>query len=172
MYVNCVTFKIRFQRGAPVCIKVANLDEFWSSDSQWSDALLNSEFLTAWNVCCLWRYQRSCMSHPSNVSFDLLTIIILMSIINDLCHNHPWSQQYLAIPNNFYGQRTTSNANIYIKINCRTPAHIFLYALHQQWVRNRRENIIYFKVTVQSLSFLHDTKTSQSSSGFVGFGCI
>lgn len=107
-------------------IKVANLDKFWSSDSQWSDALLNCEFLTAWDVCCLWRYQRSCTSHPSNVSFDFITIIILISIINDLCHNHlgPSSQQYLAIPNNFYGQ-TTNNANIYIKINCRRPAHFF-----------------------------------------------
>ena len=65
-------------------------------------------------------------SHPSNVSFDLITIIILISIINDLCHHlRPSSQQYLAIPNNFYGQ-TTSNANICIKINCRRPAHFFV----------------------------------------------
>ena len=53
------------------------------------------------------------------MSLDFKTIVILISIINDICHNHlrPSSQQYLTIPNNFYGQ-TTSNADIYIKIIC------------------------------------------------------
>ena len=124
---------------------MANLDKFWSSDSQWSDALLNCEFLTAWDVCCLWRYQRGCTSHPSNVSFDFITIIILISIINDLCHNHlgPSSQQYLAIPNIFDGQ-TTSNANIYIKINCRRPAHFFVCSSSAVFSKPTRKHYLFW----------------------------
>jgi len=173
MYLDCVTFcgtiPKRCARGDvtaecnEVRIKVANLDKFWSSDSQWSDAPLNSEFHTAWDVCCLWRYQGS---------FDPITIIMLISIqttsatiISDRRANSIW--QFLLI----FTVKERATQTFIVKLIAE-HAHSFLFPLHQRCFQNRRENIIYFEATVQSLSFLHDTKTRQSSSGFVGFGCI
>ena len=87
-------------------------------------------------------------------------------MISDCRANSIWQFQIIFMVK----QRATQTFKL--KLIAEHPCIFFLFALHQWCFQNRRENIIYFEGTMQSLSFLHDTKTPQSSSGFVGFWCI
>ena len=78
------------------------------------------------------------------MSFDFKTIVILISIINDICHNHlrPSSQQYLTIPN-FIRSNNEQRRHLYKNYLQKSRASL-LFALHQRCFRNQRENIINF----------------------------